>query len=185
MTQNKHFNATVRNRKACTGQTYTQALRDVLQQLKYVAEFGHLAVMWDAVNDRGLASRPPVENHRAALGAVELGIRDTGILEGATMRDHWRTLDGHIDLDWKGGPYAVEVVRALISHAEDPVTPTLYPGELRPGINRLGDLDAVWIYGVRVRFRPYCPIGAEASRRLAWAQLRDRATVQGTNREQT
>lgn len=184
MTQNKHFNATVRNRKECTGQTYTQARREVLQQLEYIAEFSHLPVMWDAVGDTGWVLHPPEEKHRAALGAIELAIRDTGILEGATRRDRWRTIDGHIDLDWVGGPYCYEVVRALISHAEDPETPSLHPGELRPGMNRVGALDAVWIYQVRVRFRPYHPIGAEASHRLAWERLLGGRSTDGVEQQQ-
>jgi hypothetical protein len=173
MVRDRHFKATVRNRMGCVGQSYQQARRYVLQQLAYVGEFGHLPVMWDVAGDTGGFNPPPVEMHRAALGAVELAIRGTGILTGARMRDCWRTLDGHIDLDWHGGPYAYEVVRELISDAENPVTPGLEPGELRPGLNRLGNLDAVWIYGVRVRFRPYDPIGAEASHRLVWKELDD------------
>jgi hypothetical protein len=45
-------------------------------------------------------------------------------------------------------------------------------------MNRLGDLDAVWIYDVRVRFRPYRPVGTEASYRQAWALLRSGAGIE-------
>ncbi|MFJ6677446.1 hypothetical protein ACIQMJ_40645 [Actinosynnema sp. NPDC091369] len=173
MVRDRHFKATVRNRMGVAGQTYQQARRHVLQQLTHVGDFRHLPVMWDVAGDTGRFNPPPVKMHRAALGAVELAFRGTEILTGAQMRDYWRTLDGHIDFDWHGGPYAYEVVRELISDAENPEAPGLEPGELCPGVNRLGDLNAVWIYGVRVRFRPYEPIGAEASYRLAWKKLDD------------
>ncbi|EME66156.1 hypothetical protein, partial [Amycolatopsis decaplanina] len=105
---------------------------------------------------------------RAALGAVELALRDSGILEDAQQRDKWRTIDGHIDLDWVGGPYAWEVVRELLHFAENPDTGTIEPGELLTGINALGELNAVWLDGVRVRFRPFRPIGLTPGRIAMW-----------------
>lgn len=95
------------------------------------------------------------------------------MLDGAFNCDRWRTLDGHIDLDWEGGPFAEEVVRLLIDDAEqEPDHDVLSPGELTPGISTIGEVDAVWISGVRVRFRPFRPVGLEASQREMWARIR-------------
>lgn len=135
----------------------------------------NVPVMWD-ITLSGASPRPPVAAHRAALGAVELALRDFHVLTGAELRDTWRTIDGHIDMDWDGGPYAHEVVQKLIRFGEDPESGTIEPGELAAGVNRIGDLNTVWIYGVRVRFRPYSPIGAETSRQQAWAALRTSVT---------
>jgi hypothetical protein len=170
MTDNKHFKDTVRLRQYSYGLTYQQTRRQIIQQLRVLDDFTHLPVIWEVARHRGRRI-PTVAQHRAALGAVELALRATDILAGATERDRWRAIDGHIDLDWHGGPYAYEVVHALITFAEEPDTGTVDPGELSPGVDRCGDLNAVWINGVRVRFRPYRPIGAAASHKLAWSSL--------------
>ncbi len=170
MTHNKHFKDTISFRQKVLAVTYQQARRQILGQLEILKSFPYLPVVWE-ISRTGWGTFPSITDHRAALGAVELGLRDTRILEGTTARDRWRTIDGHVDLDWQGGPYAHEVVDALIRLAEDPDTATLDPGELRPGVSRCGDLDAVWLNGVRVRFRPYQPIGAAASRAQVWASL--------------
>lgn len=91
------------------------------------------------------------------------------------LRDTWRTIDGHIDMDLDG-PYAYEVVQKLIRFGEDPESGTIERGELAAGVNRVGDLNTVWVYGIRVRFQPYSPVGAEASRKQAWAALRTSTT---------
>lgn len=44
-------------------------------------------------------------------------LREARVLEGAASHDHWRTLDGHIDMDGEGGPFPHEVVRELITFA--------------------------------------------------------------------
>jgi hypothetical protein len=170
MTDNKHFKDTVRLRQGSFGLTHQQARRQIIQQLRVLDDFTHLPVIWEVARHLG-RQIPTVAQHRAALGAVELALRATDILAGATERDRWRTIDGHIDLDWHGGPYAYEVVHALITFAEEPDTGTVDPGELSPGVDRCGDLNAVWINGVRVRFRPYRPIGALASHQRAWSSL--------------
>lgn len=168
---NRHLKKTASVRAEYKGVKYTQARREILDSLACISEFGHLPIMWDCANDDRSAPLPPEMNYRAALGAVQLAMRDLNTLAGARSCDHWRTIDGHVGLDWDRGPYLHEVVRELLADAEDPFTPGLRPGELLPGLSRLGDLNAVWIYGVRVRFRPYNPIGSEASHRLAWAEL--------------
>jgi hypothetical protein len=177
MTRDQAFKTTTRERAASRGINYTAARREILDQLAEVAEFGHLPVIWETARARVPFVRPPRERHQLALGAVELAIRESGALEGAVHRDRWRTLESHIDLDWEGGPYAHEVVRELIAFAEDPDTGTVDPGQLRPGVSLLGDLNAVWINGVRVRFRPYKPIGAEAAHAQLLARLRTRTTT--------
>lgn len=170
MTQNKHLKDTISLRQGDSPLTYQQARREILKQLQVLEGLTHLSVVWEIARTNP-ERRPTLDEHRSALGAAEFALRDTGILEGATGRDRWRTIDGHIDLDWHGGPFAYEVVGALLRFAEDPDTGTVYPGELSPGVSRCGDLDTVWINGVRVRFRPYRPIGADASHARAWAAL--------------
>ncbi|GAA4415702.1 hypothetical protein ACFQV2_31630 [Actinokineospora soli] len=173
MTHDRHIKATTRNRAECLGQTYTQARRDILGEVERLHQFPHLPITWEV----GRPSRrcaPEVAAYRGALGAVELALRDCDILSGAANRDRWRTLDGHIDLDWEGGPFAHDVVCELIALAEDELNRVLVPGEVAPGMDRIGNLNAVWINGVRVRFRPFRPIGAEASHQLAWEALRER-----------
>lgn len=75
-----------------------------------------------------------------------------------------------------GDPYAYEVVQKLLLFSEDPESGTIEPGELAAVVSRVRDLNAVWIYGVRVRSAPCSPIGAEASRKQAWAALRTSTT---------
>ncbi|WP_410582700.1 hypothetical protein [Amycolatopsis sp. lyj-108] len=140
--------------------------RDVYQGRAILDEFSHLPLISDRDGDRWPC--PTVGQHRAALGAIELALRDSWILDGVQQRDRWRTIDGHIDLDWVGGPYAWEVVRELLYFAENPNTGTIEPGELSPGINALGELNAVWLDGVRVRFRPFRPTGLARSRIAMW-----------------
>ncbi|WP_329072545.1 hypothetical protein [Amycolatopsis sp. NBC_01480] len=179
MTHDQAFKTAARERAASRGINYTAARREILDQLAEVAEFGHLPVIWESARVRVPFVRPPRERHQLALGAIELAIRESGALEGAMHRDRWRTLDSHIDLDWDGGPYAHEVLRELIAFAEAPDTGTVDPGQLRPGVSLLGDLNAVWISGVRVRFRPYKPIGAETARAQTLAGIRARTTTGG------
>ncbi|MBE1580439.1 hypothetical protein ACFORH_43255 [Amycolatopsis roodepoortensis] len=168
MTQDRKFKEIIHARQHAFDVTYRQARRDVEKELAITTKYPHLTPIWD----KGLVEThwpiPTVGQHRAALGAIELALRDTGILEGAQQRDRWRTIDGHIDLDWVGGPYAWEVVRELLYFAQNPDTGTIEPGELLPGINALGELNAVWLDGVRVRFRPFRPAGLTPGRIAMW-----------------
>ncbi|GGU39880.1 hypothetical protein [Lentzea flava] len=175
MTSDRNFKATAHNRSDVLGTTYRRARLQIQEQLEWLSAHPKVPVMWDIARS-GASPLPSVAAHRAALGAVELALRDFHVLTGATSRDTWRTIDGHIDMDWHGGPYAHEVVQKLVRIGDDPESGTIEPGELAAGVSRVGDLNAVWIYGVRVRFRPYSPIGAEASRKQAWAALRTSTT---------
>ncbi|WP_410648042.1 hypothetical protein [Amycolatopsis sp. cmx-4-54] len=127
------------------------------QELGIIAKYPPLIPIWDQGLDEDPQPRLTVGQHRAALGAIELALRDSYILDGVKQHDRWRTIDGHIDRDWVGGPYAWEVARELLYFAENPDTSTIEPGELVPGVNALGELNAVWFDGVRVRFRPFRP----------------------------
>lgn len=171
MTQDRKLKAIIHCRQHVNGVTYRQARRAVLRELAIAAEYPHLSVVWDKASDWKCRPRPTVGQHRAALGAIELALRDSGILDGVQQRDRWRTIDGHIDLDWVGGPYAWEVVRELLHFAENPDTGTVEPGELSPGVNAIGELNAVWLDGVRVRFRPFRPIGLARARVALWRHV--------------
>lgn len=175
MTSDKNLKATAHNRSGVLGITYRRARQQIDAQLEWLSAHSAVPIMWDIARS-GTSPRPSVAAHRAALGAVELALRDFHVLTGAQLRDTWRTIDGHIDMDWDGGPFAHEVVQKLIRFGEDPESGTIEPGELAAGVDRVGDLNAVWIDGVRVRFRPYSPIGAEASRASAWADVRTSTT---------
>jgi hypothetical protein len=168
MTQDRKRKAIIHARQRMNGITYLQALREVSRELAVADEYPHLSVIWDEVHDGQCRPRPTVNQHRAALGAIELALRDSSILDGVQQRDRWRTIDGHIDLDWVGGPYAWEVVRELLHFAQNPVTGTVEPGELSLGVNALGELNAVWLDGVRVRFRPFQPTGLARARIAMW-----------------
>ncbi|GAA1028036.1 MULTISPECIES: hypothetical protein [Amycolatopsis] len=132
-------------------------------------------MVWEcAYRRRRPLTRPSRDQHQQALGTVELAIRESGALDSAQDRDRWRTIDGHIDLDWRGGPFAHEVVGELVAYAEDPHSGTVDPGQLLPGINLLGELNAVWLNDLRVRFRPYQPIGAKLALEQMWAAMSER-----------
>ncbi len=171
MTQDRKLKAIIRARQHVNDVTFRQAQREILRELKIAAEYPHLPVIWDTDPERRSRPYPTVRQHRAALGAIELALRDSYILDGVQQRDRWRTIDGHIDLDWVGGPYAWEVVRELLHFAENPDTGTVEPGELSPGMNALGELNAVWLDGVRVRFRPFRPTGLEKERIAMWRRV--------------
>ncbi|MGW3960468.1 hypothetical protein ACWED2_11660 [Amycolatopsis sp. NPDC005003] len=171
MTQDRKLKAIIHVRQHMNGVTYRQARREVLQELAIAAEYPHLPLIWDKAPDWQYRPRPTVRRHRTALGAIELALRDSGTLDGVRQRDQWRTIDGHIDVDWVGGPYAWEVVHELLHFAENPVTGTVEPGELSPGINALGELNAVWLDGVRVRFRPFRPTGLARAHVALWRHL--------------
>lgn len=172
MTTNKHLKDTARRRSGYHGISYQQARREIQRELDRLAPFDHLPIIWETGRPRTRLEIPSQESHRAALGAVQLAFRDCSIMVGATDQDRWRTLDGHIDLDWTGGAFAHEVVLALLGQAEGPNSDTLHQGEVRPGLSAVGDLNSVWIGGVRVRFRPARPIGHAVSLKRHFAGLR-------------
>lgn len=120
--------------------------------------------------------RPTTEQMHRSLGQVLLALRESRILDGAYDLDYWRSVDGHVDVDWRRGAYATEVVTALLELADSPDHEVLTSADITTNqADNSSQCAVVWINGVRVRFRPYEPIGAERAvrERLAAAISED------------
>jgi hypothetical protein len=171
MPTNKHLKDAAHSRAELRDVAYQRALREVVEELTWLHRHAPtIAVIWDA----GIPLRAAIPDEtarRTALGAVGLALRESRALDGVINVDHWRTLEGHIDYDWPDGPYANEVVRQLITFAENPETGTIEPGEFSAGFDHYGTMRSVWINRVRVRFRPYSPVGMKAHCRRMWQRI--------------
>lgn len=76
-------------------------------------------------------------------------------------------------MDWRGGPFAEEIVIDLLSDVEGLESlHAIDPGTLFPCFDWVGNLNAVWLYDLRIRFRPYRRIYDDTGpRRIAMPDL--------------
>ena len=82
MTTHKHLKDTARHRSSSYEVSYRQAWREIAEQIKWLDAYPHLVIMWEV--GRALRKqRPSKMQHRAALGAIELALRECDVLGGA------------------------------------------------------------------------------------------------------
>ena len=96
-------------------------------------------------------------------GRLLLALRTGMILDSTWSLDWWRTLDGHIDIEWQGGPFPYEVAAELVNlAADDEVTTEFVSGDLDQVTLSPAEPQSpavLWLKGVRVRLRALEPLG--------------------------
>jgi hypothetical protein len=94
---------------------------------------------------------------------------------GMVHLDHWKTLDGHVEIDWQEGPYAHEVAIALMELVADQEVSALLEAADISGVsyNSLAPESSAQLVvrGVRVRLRPLNPLGHEEAARRVFARI--------------